>query len=269
MGKSGKKISRIPHVARHVVRRMSMYAHKTENSPSGYIAPLPYLLILTIMRLKRRHYPISLPLFLLGALFACITPAAAFNVGCGGSISRTDVDPIVELSRREVISISIAAAVLNPTKSKAIESTTFVTGTATLQTGISKDSIGTGAALYVTCRPNSPDNVPKAILDGSRGKPPPVLAARFSDPQFPFQFSLTSDNLTPEGASAVEGDPDKVWWSKEDLIVSARLDSDGVAATRDPNDLVGRGYYSSKTQDASMIELQGRGLFGKAVTSKK
>lgn len=122
--------------------------------------------------------------------------------------------------------------------------------------------------MYVTCRPNRPDNVPRAILDGSRGKPPPVLAARFENPQFPFEFTLTTDNLTPEGASAIEGS-DNIWWSNEDLVVSARLDSDGVAATRDPNDLVGRGFYSSKTQDAAMIELQGRGMFGKAVTSKK
>ena len=27
-------------------------------------------------------------------------------------------------------------------------------------------------ALYITARPNVPDNVPKAVLDGSRGKPP-------------------------------------------------------------------------------------------------
>ena len=178
------------------------------------------------------------------------------------------VNPI-ELSRRDVLSKSIASAVLIslPTKAVSIESTTFLSGIASLQ-GLSNENIESGAALYVTCRPNRPDNVPRAILDGSRGKPPPVLAARFENPQFPFEFTLTTDNLTPEGASAVEGS-DNIWWSGEDLIVSARLDSDGVAATRDPNDLVGRGFYSSKTQDAAMIELQGRGMFGKAVTSKK
>eukprot|EP00984_Skeletonema_dohrnii_P004742 scaffold1669_cov99-Skeletonema_dohrnii-CCMP3373.AAC.13 len=210
------------------------------------------------------HKPISLLVF--GLLFGCITLAAAFNIG--GSRSGA-VNPI-ELSRRDVLSKSIASAVLIslPTKAVSIESTTFLSGIASLQTGLSNESIESGAALYVTCRPNRPDNVPRAILDGSRGKPPPVLAARFENPQFPFEFSLTTDNLTPEGASAVEGS-DNIWWSGEDLIVSARLDSDGVAATRDPNDLVGRGFYSSKTQDAAMIELQGRGMFGKAVTSKK
>jgi hypothetical protein len=210
------------------------------------------------------HYPISFLLF--GLLLGCITPAAAFNIDG----SRSGVVNPIELSRRDVLSKSIASAVLIslPTKSVSIESTTFLSGIASLQTGLSNENIESGAALYVTCRPNRPDNVPRAILDGSRGKPPPVLAARFENPQFPFEFSLTTDNLTPEGASAVEGS-DNIWWSGEDLIVSARLDSDGVAATRDPNDLVGRGFYSSKTQDAAMIELQGRGMFGKAVTSKK
>ncbi len=202
------------------------------------------------------HYPISL--LLCSLLLVCITPVAAFNIDA--------------ISRRDVLSKTIAATSLIslPTKALSIESTTFVAGTATLQSGLSNDNIVSGAALYVTCRPNRPDNVPKAILDGSRGKPPPVLAARFENPQFPFEFSLTTDNLTPEGASAVEGSSGAIWWSGEDLVVSARLDSDGVAATRDPNDLVGRGFYSPKTNnDAAMIELQGRGMFGKAVTSKK
>ena len=142
-------------------------------------------------------------------------------------------------------------------------------GVATLQADLSTDDIGPGAALYVTARPNRPDNVPRAILDGSRGKPPPILAARYADPKFPYDFSLTSENLTPEGASMVEGSS-SAWWQGEDLIVSCRFDSDGVAATRDPTDLVGRGFYSSKDPKQSvLVELEGRGLFGKSVTAKK
>ena len=150
----------------------------------------------------------------------------------------------------------------------------FVKGIATLQAGLSTEEIGgPDSAIYVTARPNKPDNVPRAILDGSRGKPPPVLSARFPNvSSFPFEFSLTSQNFTPEGASKVEGrdgDNDDVWWANEDLIVSARLDSDGVAATRDPTDLVGRGIYSAKGGADVTVELQGRGLFGKSVTAKK
>jgi len=126
-------------------------------------------------------------------------------------------------------------------------------------------------ALYVTARPNKPDNVPKAILDGSRGKPPPVLIARFpltlNDPeqQFPFHFSFSEADLTVEGQSQ--------WFvsTKEDLIVSARLDLDGVAATRDPGDLVGRGVAlgaTLKSDDEVIVQLQGRGIGGKFVTKK-
>ena len=50
------------------------------------------------------------------------------------------------------------------------------------------------------------------------------------------------------------------------VVVSAQLDSDGVAATRDPTDLAGREFYSSELRDDDvMIEFAS----AKAVTSKK
>jgi len=168
------------------------------------------------------------------------------------------------------------------------------------------------AALYVTARPNVADNVPRAILDGTRGKPPPVLVARFSSvAQFPYEFVLTTNDVTLEGNSnsrdqetmAMEGPgvandvgggdtstspsylPYFYWWRNDPLVVSARWDSDGVAATRDPEDLVGRAAApaigtavkatSAAASDASpapavvVIELQGRGAAGKLFTSKR
>ena len=153
----------------------------------------------------------------------------------------------------------------------------ILSGTVTLQPGTqiasSSDSESPSPptpALYITARPNKADNVPKAILDGSRGKPPPVLIARFPLPldlasQFPFDFVLTEKDLTVEGESK--------WFlsTQEDLIVSARLDMDGVAATRDPDDLVGRGLYLGNTDSNSggvIVQLQGRGFGGKFVTKK-
>ncbi|KAL7551837.1 hypothetical protein ACHAWF_015027 [Thalassiosira exigua] len=200
----------------------------------------------------------------------------------------TDHD--VPMPSRRAIVAAASSILLTPSPYIAAASTSpedriYVIGTATLQPGLSIDeSIGSNAALYVTARPNRPDNVPRAILDGSRGKPPPVLSARFSNPSFPFEFTLTSQNYTPEGASkvvggggvgdegttATSGKADEVWWEGDDLIVSARFDSDGVAATRDPTDLVGRGIYSATAGGSSVpIELVGRGLFGKSVTAKK
>ena len=180
------------------------------------------------------------------------------------------------ISRRQMIATTIASSTVlistslsTPEAFALDDNKIYVSGTATLQSGISIDEIGTNAALYVTARPNKPDNVPRAILDGTRGKAPPILSARFANPTFPFDFDLSSQWLTPEGASKVVGtDSDDVWWRGEDLIISARLDSDGVAATRDPTDLVGRGIYSAKDDSKVSIELQGRGIFGKAVTKK-
>lgn len=142
--------------------------------------------------------------------------------------------------------------------------TSFLRGIVTLpaDTVESPDALTT-PALYITCRPAASDNVPVAILSGTRGKAPPVLAARFENPRFPFQFTLTSDNLTGEGATGE-------WWMKTDLIVSARWDSDGVAATRSPEDLVGRGLFQpGSTTAVTAIPLQGRGAFGKFATAKQ
>ena len=74
---------------------------------------------------------------------------------------------------------------------------------------------------------------------------------------FPVEFELTTAD------AAVEGD----WWYKETLIVSVRWDTDGVAATRDPNDLVGRAVVPAG--GLAKVELQGRGVAGKFVTQKQ
>ena len=148
------------------------------------------------------------------------------------------------------------------------DETSFVSGKVNLPPGTTKPGSGeagnTPSALYVTVRPNRPDNVPRAILDGSSGKPPPVLAARYESPVFPFEFSLGEKDLTPEGIGSDAG----YWWSADDLIVSARWDSDGVAATRSPEDLVGRNVVKKGTTDGFVLDLQGRGSFGKFATKK-
>ncbi len=148
------------------------------------------------------------------------------------------------------------------------DETMFVSGKVNLPPGTTEPGSGetgnTPPALYVTVRPNRPDNVPRAILDGSNGKPPPVLAARYESPVFPFQFGLGEKDLTPEGM----GKDDGYWWSADDLIVSARWDSDGVAATRSPEDLVGRNVFKKGTTDGFLLDLQGRGSFGRFATKK-
>lgn len=149
----------------------------------------------------------------------------------------------------------------------------FLKGTVVLKSNISLNKEEcSNSAVYITARPKTPDNVPRAILDGSNGKPPPILASRISNPSFPLHFELTALDLTTEGATLVINQDDKesskYWFEGSDFIVSARWDTDGIAATRDPTDLVGRAVYLKNGEKDLMIELTGRGLTGKIVTSK-
>jgi hypothetical protein len=138
-----------------------------------------------------------------------------------------------------------------------------------------KSNSNDNAALYVTVRPSTVDDIPRAILDGTRGKPPPILAARFplqQQQQLPMVYSLTLQDLTVEGREIWSVNPQTM--DARDWIVSARLDSDGVAATRDPTDLVGRNYYIHSSSKTGLpltvdLELQGRGIGGKFVTGKQ
>eukprot|EP00978_Attheya_sp_CCMP212_P013918 scaffold35166_cov50-Attheya_sp.AAC.2 len=152
--------------------------------------------------------------------------------------------------------------------------TIFVKGIASLPSDYVAPAGGDMTALYVTVRPDRADNVPAAILSGTRGKPPPILAARFENPTFPFEFILSTKDLTGEGVSTESGDQEvdrtRFWWKEDDLVVSARLDSDGVAATRSPDDLVGRGFLKhSETGLNVKVPLTGRGAFGKFATGAK
>eukprot|EP00521_Asterionellopsis_glacialis_P014545 CAMPEP_0195290826 /NCGR_PEP_ID=MMETSP0707-20130614/6539_1 /TAXON_ID=33640 /ORGANISM="Asterionellopsis glacialis, Strain CCMP134" /LENGTH=258 /DNA_ID=CAMNT_0040351007 /DNA_START=88 /DNA_END=864 /DNA_ORIENTATION=- len=149
------------------------------------------------------------------------------------------------------------------------DSIIFVKGTVSLPDDFIPLDESATPALYVTCRPDRPDNVPTAILSGTRGKPPPVLVARFQNPTFPFDFELSGKDLTVEGISdgktQIENS-DNYWWKNDDLIVSARLDSDGVAATRSPDDLVGRGLNKKSDTSPVNVPLRGRGIAGKFAT---
>ncbi len=150
----------------------------------------------------------------------------------------------------------------------------FLKGQVTTKADVVFPEDTTSSALYITARPNKADNVPRAILDGSNGKPPPVLVARYENPKFPFDFSLSKKDLTQEGASSSTPEQNTFWFEGQDLVVSARWDTDGSASTRDPTDLVGRSLASaaksSKGPDGTdaIVQLEGRGMTGKFVTGK-
>lgn len=119
-------------------------------------------------------------------------------------------------------------------------------------------------ALYVTARV------------GARGR---VLASvkipvpPSSPPAFPLEVHLKEGDIYADTPQARHDLAQAI--RSSDLVLSARLDSDGRASTRDPRDLVGQGVvYKFQSVDSAQwsradISLTGRGAFGEFVTGGK
>ena len=192
----------------------------------------------------------------------------AFSVGVVMAMS----DSLTPMCRRSLLrSSSLAAAVVC---SRALTDgsvladasvPSLASGTVALQAGASLADVD-GAALYVTVRPATSDGA--AALQA--GKVVPLATTRYANPSFPFQFQLTTADLTEEYKAL-----DVTSYDTLDLLVSARWDGDGVAATRGPDDLVGRGLLKKNgSRDvtqwrAASVQLQGRGLTGRFLTGGK
>jgi hypothetical protein len=132
----------------------------------------------------------------------------------------------------------------------------------TVSVGKAPVPASTSAALYLTA-----SETENGFMSGIKGtKPPPVLSKRVPlvQVQFPYDFHLSTDtDVTVEGASYTFG--------KKDLTIAARLDTDGVAATRDITDLVGKATFpvSKGDYESASISMMERGFGGKLVTGKK
>lgn len=175
-------------------------------------------------------------------------------------------------SRRLFASLCTVASVHLFSPTPPALAATFLRCEVTLSDGLVAPASG---ALYVTARPNAIDDVPRAVLMGTRGKPPPIASARLpSTLTFPLAIELDDpSDLTPEGAT----EPAR-WWADRKLIVSARLDVDGIAATRDPADLVGQAVCTPAPREESAeqqrqrapcsLRLVSRGFGGKLITQK-
>lgn len=85
--------------------------------------------------------------------------------------------------RRQAMRSLLLLPTLIPTLANAVDDPSpLLKVTTQLSSGASIQDIDLSkCALYITARPNTADNVPRAILDGSRGKPPPVLIARIAN----------------------------------------------------------------------------------------
>lgn len=169
-------------------------------------------------------------------------------------------EPIRVGAPRDPLAFVVPPAVADSTTMMNANDERVASGVVTLKEGVQASE--EAQALYVTVRVVPSNNVPLYI---SAGKVPPLASARFAGPiSFPFSFSLTTKDLTPEFA----GTP-RAQWEAQDLVVSCRLDTDGVAATRDSADLVGRGTQGGAgTGSPVEIALEGRGLTGRILTAK-
>lgn len=125
---------------------------------------------------------------------------------------------------------------------------------------------GTDSAIYLTAR----QDVGIWTAQIKNMKPPPILTSRTPSPYtFPLAITLSAANdITAEGLEIQQQ-----WQSgKASIVVSARLDADGIAATRNAEDLVGKSI-TSKNENGEwvgcQIELSDRGFGGKMITKKK
>lgn len=153
----------------------------------------------------------------------------------------------LDCSRRALIAATLAAG---PLRSQAARAAPPPLSASPLRVVV---SLGPGvaalpppAALYVTARP------------AGRGAQP-VAAARVVVPEGGWPADV---ELSAEGAA-----PDAVVCGA--LVVSARLDADGVAATRDADDLVGRAAVDLCEARLPAVTLAGRGFGGRLVTQRR
>ena len=203
-------------------------------------------------------------------LFALVVQCA-----CSTTSTRT-THPLVRLSQMSTVfrrtlvqSVMVGAAVgigCNAGVAVAADGNDAIKFTVSLPADGSGWTASPDAALYLTAR----QDVGIFQAQIKNVKPPPVLSKRVSvtggSEVFPVEIVVSgSSDLTPEGQ-------DLKWATgKLPLVISARLDADGIAATRDPQDLIGRVVVKKvdgKWEDGK-IDLQGRGVAGKFITNKK
>ena len=150
------------------------------------------------------------------------------------------------VDRRTALALPLAVV---PVAAKAATDDVIVSGTVNAVDA----AVGPDAALYVTMRRGG---APQAAFSKFKAVPEPSLAAvriPMKGRSFPIDFSIPRSALFPDAPAL----PDEI--KDVALTVSARLDQDGVAATRGPDDLVGSVYTTPSSAPAA-ITLEPRGV---------
>ena len=162
-------------------------------------------------------------------------------LACVAALTPTTVD------RRSAMKLPLAVVALAPGAARADD--VIVSGTVNAADAV----VGPDAALYVTMRRGG---APQAAFSKFKAVPEPSLAAvriPMKGKTFPVDFSIPRSALFPDAPAL----PDEI--KDVALTVSARLDQDGVAATRGPDDLVGSVYTTPSSAPAA-IALEPRGV---------
>ena len=150
------------------------------------------------------------------------------------------------VDRRTALALPLAVV---PVAARAATDDVIVSGTVSAADAV----VGPDAALYVTMRRGG---APQAAFAKFKAVPEPSLAAvriPMKGKSFPVDFSIPRSALFPDAPAL----PDEI--KDVALTVSARLDQDGVAATRGPDDLVGSVYTTPSSAPAA-ITLEPRGV---------
>ena len=177
-----------------------------------------------------------------------------------GGLSSSVISSKKNHSRRDVIQAASACLLLWLTRPKAVmarpKEQKDLTKPAddinlqiktTFPKDFSLDDFGPKSCLFITVKPavTYTDQVPQHVADSSLAKTghwvPDVLRYKHScssllsscDAATPASITLTNKHMTPEGAA------DSLWWKTLPLVITVKLDDDGVAGTVGPKDLVG------------------------------
>ena len=158
------------------------------------------------------------------------------------------------------------AAVKPDFSSKAAEAkkdagSVTISGIITLDDGVAAPET-LSRALYITAKPDLGFINSNLLLR----KFPAVMSKRIpgENVKFPLQYSISEASDATEDATL-----QRDRWVNLPMTISVRYDTDGVAATRDSTDLVGKGDSEREGGDAwkqANIVLSDRGIGGKLVT---
>lgn len=151
-----------------------------------------------------------------------------------------------------------------PTETKKVAGPVTISGIITLEDGVAAPET-LSRALYITAKPDLGFINSNLLLR----KFPAVMSKRIPGDgvKFPLEYSISE---SADGTEDVGLQRER--WVNLPMIISVRYDTDGVAATRDPTDLVGKGDSERKQDEDTWVNanlaLSDRGLGGKLVTGK-